>query len=101
MKKIINGRKYDTDTAKKIGSYYNGLSCTDFSYLSETLYQKRTNEFFVHGKGGALSRYGLRCGRGMTDGEAIVPLSESAAKEWVEEHSCVEVYEELFGKVDE
>ena len=57
MKKIINGRKYDTDTAKIIDSYNNGQPCDDYAYFSETLYQKTTKEFFVYGHGGAASHY--------------------------------------------
>ena len=47
MKKIIRGRQYDTDTAQRIGSWDNGLSGTDLEYTSETLYRKRTGEFFL------------------------------------------------------
>ena len=32
MKKIINGRLYDTETAKLIGSWSNGFSSSDFHY---------------------------------------------------------------------
>ena len=46
MKKIINGKKYDTDTAEQIGYDNNGLLCSDLSYIEETLYKKKTGEFF-------------------------------------------------------
>ena len=38
MKKIVNGRLYDTDTAKMFGSWSNGLSSSDFHYCTEDLY---------------------------------------------------------------
>ena len=38
MKKIINGRKYDTETAKEIGYWSNGYPCSDFNHCNETLY---------------------------------------------------------------
>lgn len=45
MKKIINGRRYDTDRAKEVGyDYYSNPG--DFSYWRETLYRKNTGEFF-------------------------------------------------------
>ncbi len=48
MKKIINGKRYDTETAKLIGS--DGYSNpSDFNYWSEDLYQKKTGEFFLYG----------------------------------------------------
>lgn len=47
MKKIINGKKYDTDMAKEVGYDNNGLLCSDFYYIEETLYKKKTGEFFM------------------------------------------------------
>lgn len=32
MKKIINGKEYDTDTAKEVGSLWNGIGAGDFRY---------------------------------------------------------------------
>ena len=47
MKKIINGKKYDTETAKWLGDYWNGLGGNDFKKLFETLYQKKTGDYFL------------------------------------------------------
>ena len=55
MKKIINGRKYDTETAKEIGYWSNGYPCSDFNHCEETLYLKKTGEYFLYGEGGALT----------------------------------------------
>ena len=46
MKKIINGKRYDTSTAILIGSarYSHG----DLEYLTEELYRKKTGEFFLY-----------------------------------------------------
>lgn len=41
MKKIINGKMYNTETATKLGDFWNGLSKSDFRQLSETLYRKK------------------------------------------------------------
>lgn len=101
MKKIINGRKYDTDTAKEIDSYSNDRPRTDFRYFCETLYQKHTKEFFLYGHGGPMSKYAEHCGQGWTGGESILPLSLDEVKEWVETNSTVEIYETLFGEVEE
>lgn len=99
MKKIINGRKYDTDTAKIIDSYSN--ECTNSSYFCETLYQKHTKEFFLYCHGGPMSKYFQSCDNGWTGGEIIIPLSLDEAKEWVATYSTVEIYETLFGEVAE
>lgn len=101
MKKIINGKVYDTDTARDIGSdsYSNSR---DFSYWSETLYQKRTGEFFLHGEGGPMSRYAETVGQNeWSGGEKIIPLSPAKAREWAEEHLTADEYEAAFGLPDE
>mgnify|MGYP000196503474 FL=1 len=47
MKKIIEGKMYNTETATYIGRYRTDtMSRRDFRYLEEELYQKRTKEFF-------------------------------------------------------
>ena len=43
MKKIINGRLYDTGTAKEIGCYENGYGAGDFRYYYESLYSIMEN----------------------------------------------------------
>ena len=100
MKKIIRGRQYDTDTAQRIGSWDNGLSGTDLEYTDETLYRKRTGEYFIEGRGGARSRYSEVDGNMMAPGCRIVPLSFDQARNWAEEHLTPEVYESAFGAAD-
>lgn len=100
MKKIINGRKYDTTTATEIGSWDNGLYL-DFCYCAETLYRKKTGEFFIHGEGGPSSKYCSYDGNMCKSGENIVPLTESDAREWVERHLTADEYEAIFGEVEE
>ena len=102
MKKIINGKVYDTTTAKELGSWESTPYVRDFSRFVETLYQKRTGEFFIHGVGGPSSRYAVSAGQNCWDGgEKIVPLSYDAAREWAEEHLDADDYEAIFGEVCE
>ena len=101
MRKIIKGKKYDIDTAKEIGHFWNGLASSDFSHCSEWLYRKKTGEFFLHGRGGAMSKYSVSYGETSSGGEDIIPLSEKEAKFWVEQNCDVEVYENLFGACEE
>ena len=61
MKKILGGKKYDTETACVVGNYGNGNS--GFGTCSETLYRKRTGEFFLYGEGGPMSKYGVAYGQ--------------------------------------
>lgn len=102
MKKIIDGRRYDTDTAKAVGSYSNDLGFNDFDFIRETLYQKRTGEFFLYGKGGARTRYSETVGQNTwAAGERIVPLDFEDAREWAEKCLSADTYEEIFGPADE
>ena len=102
MRKIIDGKMYNTETAKPIYLWTNGLSNRDFSNCSEFLYRKRTDEFFIHGWGGAMSKYREQCDGNMWgSGEDIVPLTESEAKRWVEEKADVNTYIDLFGEPEE
>lgn len=96
MKKIINGKRYDTDTAKKIGDdYYSNPR--DFNYWEETLYRKNTGEYFLHGEGGPASKYAVTIGQNQwSGGEKIIPLNEAAAKKWAEDHLSADEYEKYF-----
>ena len=96
MKKIINGKRYDTDAAKLIGGWEENLP-TDLFYTGEDLYRKRTGEFFLHCFGGAKTRFARRIdGDRWTGGEEIIPLSEESAKEWAEENLDADEYESAF-----
>ena len=101
MKRIISGRRYDTETAKLLGqaSYSN---CSDFHYWSEELYVKRTGEYFLYGVGGPMSKYSQQTGENeWTGGKEIIPLSLNEAKMWVEKYLDADEYEKIFGKVEE
>ena len=102
MKKIINGKKYNTATAKEIGTWYSETNYSDDNYYEETLYMKKTGEFFFCGYGGGLSPYAQTCGENQwSGGSAIIPISRTEARWWIEEHMPAETYEEVFGPVEE
>ncbi len=97
MKKIIGGKRYDTETAEQVASWFNDYGFTDFRWCGEHLYRKRTGEFFIYGHGGGLSKYARRMGSsGWTDGEKIIPVTLDEAKEWAEEKLDADEYEKLF-----
>lgn len=103
MKKIINGKKYDTETATEIKYYTNGWSCSrSFERVDETLYRKKTGEFFLLGEGGPLTKYARRTSSSEWCGDSrIIPLTEAEAREWLAEHANGDKYEEVFGEVAE
>jgi hypothetical protein len=101
MKKIIEGRRFDTDRAKKVAfTQYSYPS--DFHWWRETLYRKNTGEFFLHGEGGPMSRYAVTVGQNEWEGgEKISPLKYEAAKEWAEKNLDADEYEEIFGVAED
>lgn len=101
MKKIINGKKYDTKTAKLIGRIqYGQYGSLDFVW--EGLFRKKTGEYFLQGEGGAMSRYSVQTGQNnWSGGEEIIPLSLEKAKEWAEKNLDGEDYEAEFGEIEE
>jgi len=97
MKKIINGSKYDTDTAKKLGEWTNGERYGDFNYCEEALYRTKAGRYFIHGGGGAMTKYAVSSGNNSwSGGEKILPMSREAAMEWAEEKLEAEEYEAIF-----
>ena len=101
MKKIINGRRYDTDSAKALAeaSYSNR---SDFNFWEETLYRKSTGEFFLYGEGGPASRYATAVGQNSwSGGSRIMPMSTQEARSWAEKNLSGDEYEKIFGSVEE
>lgn len=101
MKKIINGRRYDTDTAKELAKAYAPCAVNDFNYWEETLYRKNTGEYFLHGVGNANSRYAERTAGGWCGGSKLIPLTIEAAQEWAEQNLDGDEYEQIFGAIEE
>ena len=97
MKKIINNKLYDSSTAKEIGTWDNGIY-GDINSIEETLYRKKTGEFFLHGSGGANTKYASQSGSGnWSDGERIIPMTADAAAAWAQERLPADVYVSVFG----
>lgn len=101
MKKVINGKMYNTETAKALATSYHGTP-GDFSYYEETLYKKKTGEYFLYGIGGAASPYSQSCGQNSwSGGDGFEPLTENAVYKWAEKNISADEYCELFGEPEE
>ena len=102
MNKVINGKRYDTEKAQRVASWDNERFYSDFSHYAESLYKKRTGEFFLYCEGGAQSRLGhYVCGGTLVGGEEIVPISYSKAQEWAEKKLDADGYSAIFGEPEE
>jgi hypothetical protein len=99
MKKVIEGKLYNTETAERIATWSNHYFQNDFHFMEETLYRTRKGNWFVYGEGGALSVYAQPCGNGSCGGADIRCLSRDDAATWLEEHDCVDELERYFSDV--
>lgn len=98
MKAIIDGKRYDTDTATEIADYRNTYDTGDFAWYCETLYRTRRGNFFLAGVGNASSPYCKRVAQNeWGGGSAIKPLTPDEAREWLAGHADPEILEEHFG----
>lgn len=92
MKKIINGKLYNTETARLVWELHDYLPFTDFNHKEDAIYQKKTGEYFRF-KGS------YEIGQGWI--EKIVPLTYNDAKYYAEINMSTDEYEAEFGKVSE
>lgn len=79
MKKIINGKKYDTDTATKIAEL-------DYDYTFEELFKSPTGKFFLH-----VTYKGI-------GNEYIEPLTDKDAYGWAEDEGTYRAVFEAFSE---
>ena len=79
---IIDGRRYNTETATcvaGIGSR-SGVTPRDWGYFDGTLYRTPRGNYFVEGRGGPQSLFGVSAGSHGSQGSAgIVPVTEESA----------------------
>ena len=100
MKRIIDGKRYDTSTAEEIATSTHGYR-SEFSYYEETLYCKRTGEYFLYGYGHGESKYAKQVLGDWGPGEDIVPMTYEQASQWAERNLEADEYEREFGEVPE
>jgi hypothetical protein len=98
MKKVIDGKVYNTETAECLHNWDNGHYGNDFRSCEESLYKTKKGAYFLHGEGGPMSKYAQNCGNNsVCGGQGIEPISEKVAMEWLEEHNGDDVLISLFG----
>jgi hypothetical protein len=102
MKAIINGFRYDTEKAEKLGEGWSDCGRGDFGYWEAGLYiTPRAHRYFLAGEGGPMTSWRRRVGDSYTGGEGIIPLNQADALEWAERHLSTEEVEAGFGEVVE
>ena len=98
MRTIINGRLYNTETAKEI--FTNDIHDVYGSWhIYETLYKKKTGEYFIQrdmvGDGDAIDEFNW------VMAHRFHPLTVDEARSWMEMYTGVDDYEQEFGLPEE
>jgi len=95
---IINGKRYDTKTAKKVASTWNQRGGDDFLHIREELFKTPKGEYFLRGQGGAQTKYSVQYGNARYGGSRIVLMTAVEARGWLEQHQEIEALETEFGQ---
>ncbi len=102
MNRVINGSRYDTDTARQLGCSASNCLRSDLSWWEETLYRTKAGKYFIFGEGGPMTRYAKSLGDGSYGyGQSITPVSEEKAREWAENHLDGDSVDRIFGAIAE
>lgn len=96
MRKVINGKIYDTEKATLLAEYWNGLGSGDKNYFIERLYITKKGSFFLYGAGGPMSIYSESNGSLTWGISKITPLTNEETFDWLEKNGETEVIEEYF-----
>ena len=81
---IIDGKRYNTETAEVIATKSNGYFRSDFKFEVTTLYRTKKGRFFTFGEGGPMSCYAESVGGGFSGGEKLTPLDDITTVEFLE-----------------
>jgi hypothetical protein len=96
MRKVIDGKRYDTDQAQLVASWDNGQNRGDFKRYEEDLYRTKKGNWFVHKAGGPMTHMAVQRGNGYGGSQEIEPIAEDEAFEWMQDHDCIEGIEAWF-----
>ena len=100
----VGKKRLNTDTAEHICNWWtSGIGKNDFRYEDVDLYRTRKGTWFLHGEGGAMTRWAHCCSDGtQTWGTDAEVLSLEEAYEWlVRRNEMNEGLEEYFTDIIE
>jgi len=71
MRKVIESKVYDTETAELIFEWDNGCLGGDFNSCEEALYKTKKGAWFIAGSGWPMSRYAVQLGSNNVGGGEV------------------------------
>ena len=97
MFKVINGRRYNTDSATEMARVEE-YDRTDRRWYCDTLYRKMNGEFFLFGMGDSESKYSKTISDGIkVGGFNFIPMTFYEARDWSKDNLGSEKFKEIFG----
>ena len=100
MRKVIEGKVYDTETAEQVGSdSYSHYG--EFQYWCDELFHTEKGNWFLYGEGGEKFSYARTVEQNASNGgNDITPLTKKEALGWLEVHNPdADAIEEYFADV--
>ena len=89
MKKILNGKTYNTDTAWLITELPCSTESTrDFDWHMTYLYRTKKGAYFLSGEGGPMTMWASEQGNGRGWGEGLRVIDEEEARQHMENANC-------------
>ena len=97
MKKVIDGKVYNTETAERIFSWDNGRYGNDFRNRSKDLYRTKKGNYFIYHSGGPMTDMAISVGSNSTSGSSdIEAITTQEAIAFLQGKNAVEILERLF-----
>lgn len=96
MIKVINGKRYNTETAREIMEHSASCPRNDFSWYKESLFVTLKGNYFLAGEGHGNSPYASHYDNSRSYGSKIIPLTEMEALAWCERNATPEIIDEYF-----
>lgn len=98
MIRIVNGKRYNTETAELLCDISRGgYSRSDFAYDNTDLYVTKNGNFFIAGEGGPRSRWSQSTGQNQwSGGSGLRPIDKNDARALLEQYGAPEQVEKFF-----
>lgn len=96
MRALIDGLRYDTQSAEEVARATSPRDDTDLCYYDEGLYLSPNGTWFLAGRGNAGTKYASPMGHYLGSGERIIPLRPHDARAWLEFYGLLDLLEACF-----
>ena len=89
MKKVINGKRFNTATAQHLCALPSVENTTDFNWHETSLYQTKKGAFFLAGQGNAASIWAESAGQNSwSSGHGLRAVTAAEARQHMESANC-------------